>query len=174
MGGTLIGSSGAVTNSVNRTRGATHAVIAMALFHQQFRPAAGYQLAFSYTRPEFSYSYGSPGYINGRVYEAAATYVVQGPGRGRLSTSAEAGAGVMRFTPTIKEATTGDNTRVAGIFGVAANLMLSKHIGLRAAYRGQVFKGPDFQYSGISAPITTSTLLSNEPSLGITYRFSHR
>ncbi len=174
MGGTLIPTHYNDVSGVPTSSGATHAVTAIAMFHQQFRPVAGYRITLSYSRPEFFYGYSSPGYINGRMYEAAGTYVVQGPGKGRLSTSVEAGAGVMHITPTIKDPTTGSNMRVAGIVGVAADLMLSKRIGIHAAYRGQVFNGPDFQYSGIGAPINTKILVSNEPSLGITYRFSPR
>ena len=174
MGGTLIPTHYNDVSGKPTSSGATHAVIAIASFHQQFRPAAGYRVTLSYSRPEFFYGYGTFGYVNGRMYEAAGTYVVQGPSRGRLSTSVEAGAGFMHLTPTIKDPTTGNNTRVAGILGVGADLMLSKRIGIHAAYRGQVFNGPDFQYSGIGAPINTKILVSNEPSLGITYRFSHR
>jgi hypothetical protein len=183
MGGTFIvtrDATGSSTGAGSGSEGATHAVAAIAAFHQQLRPAIGYRIEASYTAPDFGYGYkssnsfGTVGYINGRVYELAGTYVVQGPHRGRLSSSAEAGGGLMAFLPAQKSAYTSYNLRGAAVLGVAANVALTKHLSLHAAYRAQAFKGPDFEYSffGSAIPVTT-TLFSQEPSLGITYRFSH-
>jgi hypothetical protein len=105
------------------------------------------------------------------VYELAATYVVQGPHRGGLSTSAEAGGGVMAVLPTVPDSETSYNLRGAAVVGVAAEVALSKHLGIHLGYRAQVFKGPDFQYSGTDKSIVGTTFLSNEPTVGITYRF---
>ncbi len=181
MGGTLIGTRQAGSNGTNSySQGATHAISAVAAFHQQLRPAVGYRLTASYTRPEFQYTLRSPITtgstidVNGRVYELAGTYVVQGPHHGRLSTSAEAGAGVMGFLPTLPSADTGDNVRVAAVYGAAAEVGLSKHLAVHLAYRGQAFKGPDFKYTGFFGPVPTAVLLSNEPMVGITYRFPHK
>jgi opacity protein-like surface antigen len=178
MGGTLIGTR-ATGGTDSSTQGATHAVIALAAFHQQLHPFVGYRVAVSYTRPDFQYSHqgtstsGLNSDLNGRVYELATTYVVQGPHHGAVSTSVEAGAGMMAFLPTQQNyyTSTSNNLRAAAVVGVNAEYALTKHLAIHAAYRAQVFKGPDFNYSGPGAPATASTLFSNEPMLGITYRF---
>ncbi len=107
---------------------------------------------------------------SGRIYDLAATYVVQGPHLERLSTSVEAGAGIM-FVPTLPTANASHNLRSAAIVGVAAEYELTKRLGLHLGYRAQAFKTPDFNYSGNDKHIVTTTLISNEPTEGITYRF---
>ena len=181
MGGTLIGTREVSSSGTeSHSQGATHAVSAMAAFHQQLRPAVGYRIAVSYTRPDFHYGYrgttttGSAQNIDSSVYELAATYVVQGPHRGALSTSAEAGAGLMGFLPTPQRTDTSYNLRGAAVIGIAADVALTKHLAVHAAYRAQVFRGPDFNYNGVATPVVTTTLFSNEPTIGITYRFSHK
>lgn len=181
MGGTLIGTrQGSSSGALENFQGASRAVSAVAAFHQQLRPAVGYRLTFSYTRPEFIFttrnatlSYGTT-HVNSRVFELAGTYVVRGPQRGRVSTFAEAGAGLMSFLPTVAEVNTHSNLRGAAVFGIGAEVALTKRLALHAAYRGQVFQGPDFKADGPVGPYVTSTLFSNEPTVGITYRFVHK
>ncbi|HTV09813.1 MAG TPA: hypothetical protein VMD97_12290 [Candidatus Aquilonibacter sp.] len=181
MGGTLIGtrdagSAGTGTSS----EGATHAVSALAAFHQQLRPAVGYRIAFSYTRPDFLYNYVAPGTtgsqidIDGRVFEVAGTYVIQGPHTQRLSTAVEAGGGLMGFETNTQNSYTSSNIRGAAVAGVSAEIALTKEIAIHAAFRAQAFKGPDFHYSGNAIPLSTATLFSKEPMVGITFRFSAR
>jgi hypothetical protein len=178
MGGTLIGTRevGGPGTEVH-TLGATHAISALAAFHQQLRPAVGYRIAVSYTRPDFLYSLrdattnSGQRDINGRIYELAATYVVQGPHRGNLSTSAEAGGGMMAILPTVQDdPDTSYNLRGAAVVGVSADIALTKHLGIHAAYRAQLFKGPDF-HDTVDRGIAGTTFVSNEPMVGITYRF---
>ncbi len=82
--------------SATQVDGASHAVSALGSFHQQWRPLAGYRVTVSYSRPDFNFENSSYGgaHINARIYEVAGTYVVQGPHRGFLSTTVEAGAGL--------------------------------------------------------------------------------
>jgi hypothetical protein len=178
MGGTLIGTREASgTGTVVHTLGATHAVSALAAFHQQLRPAVGYRVAVSYTRPDFQYGLrdattnSGQQDINGRIYELAATYVVQGPHRGGLSTSVEAGGGLMTILPTLPGTDTSHNVRGTGVAGIAADYALTKHLGIHLAYRAQVFKGPDFNAGATDKFVAGTTFLSNEPMVGITYRF---
>lgn len=181
VGGTLIGTRQANNSGTEqRFQGATRAISALAAFHEQLRPLLGYRLTASYTRPEFQYtvrtstSTGSTVSVNSRVYELAATYVVQGPHHGRLTTSAEAGAGFMGFLPTTASTETSYNLRGAAVVGVAAEVSLTKHVAMHVGYRGQAFKGPDFKYSAFTGPVATTTMFTNEPALGITYRFSQK
>jgi|GEM_PF-6009194 len=181
IGGTFLGTRKSTADGVTHSEGGTHAVAAIASFHQQFRPLAGYRIEVSYTRPDFQYSkstatsnYGQQS-INGRVYELAGTYVVQGPRRGGVTTYVEAGAGVMAFLPTIPDNGTDYDISPAGILGLAADVPLTKHLGVHAAYRVQVFRGPDFHASTAIYPLANSNILvGQEPSVGITYRFTQK
>ncbi len=101
MGGMLIGSRDVTSNGTTHSQSATHAVSAIASFHQQLRPAIGYRVTASYARPDFQYeSANGQSQINGSVYEVAGTYVFQGPHHGRVSTGVEGGAGLMTILPT--------------------------------------------------------------------------
>lgn len=181
IGGTFLGTRESTANGITRSEGGTHAVAAIASFHQQFRPLAGYRIVVSYTRPDFQYSkstatntYGQQS-INGRVFELASTYVVQGPRRGGVTTYVEAGAGVMAFLPTIPDNGTDYDISPAGIVGLSADVPLTKHLGVHAAYRVQVFRGPDFHASTAIYPLANSNILvGQEPSVGITYRFTQK
>lgn len=178
MGGVLIGTRDFTSGGTTHYQGATHAVSAIASFHQQFRPAIGYRVAVSYARPTFQYGNSGQSTINGRLYEVAGMYVVQGPHGGRVSTSVEAGGGLMSFQSTDKNSNNGSNLRGAAIIGVGADFAVTKHLSIQASYRMQVFKGPDFQSTGQSTvtpvPVVATTLISNEPMVGITYHFSSR
>jgi hypothetical protein len=81
-------------------------VVTLASIRQQLNPWLGYRIAASYTDPTFTDSYtpsiATPNpsaygnlIIYRRIDEFSATYVVQGPHHGRLTTSAEAGAAVL-------------------------------------------------------------------------------
>ena len=181
IGGTFIGTRGKIENGFNKAEGANHSVATIGSLHQQFRPLVGYRVAISYTRPDFRYnsststSTTSSQYIYSSVYELAGTYVVRGPHHGRLSTYAEAGAGMMAFLPRFTDTGNDYNISPAGIVGVSAEVPVSKHFGVRAAYRAQVFKGPDFHASPAIYPLANSAILiSQEPSVGITYRFTQK
>ncbi len=177
MGGMLIGTREFTNNGSTHSQGASPAVSANASFHQQLRPALGYRVAVSYSNPDFHYgSNGGVTNLSGRIYEVAGTYVVQGPRRGIVSTTIEGGAGLMRILPPDNGTTTDKrNLRGAAIVGVSAEFAVSRHLAVQTGYRIQVFKGPNFQPTVSSTiPILSTTLISNEPMVGITYRFSRK
>lgn len=182
IGGTFIGTQGSSSNGATLSQGATRAVSANASFHQQFRPAIGYRAEVSFTHPDFVYGYrnsSNAGFqvnMERRIYEVSGTYVIQGPHRGALSTSAEAGGGLMTFLPSSNSSDTRSSVRGAGIVGVSAEFDLTKHLAVHTGYRLRVFKGPDLESDGTfsAIPVTSTTLFSNEPVMGITYRFTRK
>ena len=184
MGDTLIGTREVSdSNGQLRTQGATHALSAIGSFHQQIRPAIGYRFTASYNRPHYRYldhfsSNGAVGQedVAAHVYSFAGTYVVQGPHHGNVSTTAEAGTALIAFLPLpdANGSTGGANVRPAAVLGVGAEIGVTKHIAINAGYRLQIFKGPDFRSSNAGLPQITTTLVSNEPSVGISYRFAHK
>jgi opacity protein-like surface antigen len=168
-----------ITQSKSQT--ASPAVGALVSFHQQFRPWLGYSVTATYFHPTFEYSneittpngtYGiGPNLVNTLVYEVGGTYVVQGPHRGRLTTSVEAGASMLDFVPNANDSQT-TSIRPAAIAGVGTQVALTKRFSLRAAYRAQIYKGPAFSDTNTTGTFTsTSTVFSSNAILGITYRF---
>ncbi|QMV18749.1 hypothetical protein GOB94_08680 [Granulicella sp. 5B5] len=159
-------------------QGATPAVGALASFHQQFSPLFGYRITGAYSRPTLSYSYqaaastaAQPGSstITTQILEFSGTYTVLGPHTHRLHTSAEAGGGLLIFHPAEPGTSINSVARPVAIAGVGAELAITQHLGLRAQYRALVFETPDFHDPSFPVPITTSVVLSSQPSIGITY-----
>ncbi len=188
VGGTFIPEHDSLTAGTEpRTLTVTHAIVAIGSLHQQFRPTFGYRVTLSYTRPEFGYTYSSApsatpgtrfaegGSINSRIFEAAGTYVIQGPHHKRLTTSADAGGAIMAFLPSSgADPSTSYSFRGAGVLGVNLDYAITKHIGARLGYRAQLFRSPNFRYSGGIIPVATPIVVDHEPSLGVTYTFGKR
>jgi hypothetical protein len=163
----------------------TPAVGALASVRQQFRPWLGYRLTASYSRPTFIDSYkpsnssnqeGTYGSLNltRTIYELSGTYVAQGPHRGRFTTSAEAGAGVLAIqsVDTTDYPTTNVHSfRPTAIVGVGTELALTRHWGIRAEYRALLYKPPAFASTGGASVPAGPLTFTSQPILGITYRF---
>jgi hypothetical protein len=171
--------TGAVASYTQET---TPSVGALVAFHQQLRPLLGYRITVDYSEPTYQYVYTSPGssgegnIVYQHVYELSGTYVVQGPHHRRISTSAEAGAGLLAFLPANTEQTTlpvGNSFRAVGVIGGSAELALSRHIAIHVGYRGLFYKSPTvYPTYGTSIPPAPNNLtFSNEPLIGLTYRF---
>ena len=172
VGGTFIVPHSSLTAGTElRTLNATKAIAAVGSFHQQYSRYAGYRVTLSYTRPTLIYSYsGAYGQVTSRMYEAAGTYVVRGPHRGFLSTTADAGLGIIALLP---EGDPGANYgySAAALLGVAADVALTKHVSARLQYRAQVLRTPAFAGGSIYIPTVKAVVVSNEPAAGIVYRF---
>lgn len=168
-----------MTRSTSQT--ASPAVGALASFHQQLRPWLGYSVTATYFHPTFEYSdytttpngtsASGPSLVNTLVYEVGGTYVVQGPHRGRLTTSVEAGASMLDFVPNANESQT-TSLRAAAIAGVGTQIALTKRFSLHAGYRAQIYKAPAFSDIHTTGTFTsTNTVFTSNAILGITYRF---
>jgi hypothetical protein len=163
------------------TQSTTPSFGALASFHQQLRPWLGYRLTGSYSHPTFEYTYsttlgGSGNIVKERIYELSATYVVQGPHRHRITTSAEAGAALLAFHPTNPNQSISPphaTNLPAGVFGVSAELALTRHLALHAGYRALLYDIPaNYPTYGATVPSAPGNLtLTSEPVAGITYRF---
>ena len=90
----------------------------------------------------------------------------------RFSPYALAGGGGLIFHPTGNRGGTvlGADTQTQGAFlyGGGADYFLTKHLSLRAEYRGFVYKAPDFGLQSLKSDSWTHTA---QPSAGIAYRF---
>ena len=83
-----------------------------------------------------------------------------------------AGAGALVFDPTGKvgEFVPGAQyqARAAFVYGGGVDYKVSRHLAVRAEYRGFVYERPDFGLQGLHSGSTTHTA---QPSAGIVFRF---
>ena len=111
--------------------------------------------------------------VQANVHAVTADLVVNLPLRiRRVSTYALAGGGGLIFDPTRNSggfapgATT--QGRGAFLYGGGADYAFTRHLSLRAEYRGFVYKNPDF---GLAALHTDSWTHTAQPSAGIVLHF---
>ena len=152
----------------------------LASFHQQFRSWLGYRITATHSEPTFEYTYSPPSggsagiTVPQNAYELSATYVVRGPRHRQVSTYAEAGAGVLAFHPTNPNSAlgVGNVLRSTAVFGISADLALTRHWSLHAGYRALLYKSPPaYIATGFDIPTAGNLTFSNQPVLGLTYRF---
>jgi outer membrane immunogenic protein len=115
-------------------------------------------------------NYGAGGSLAGvdsRSHELSAAYVFRFPMK-RVTPFALAGAGGLIFDP---RNFTGASTqaRAAFVYGGGADLNLSKHVFMRAEYRGFVYNSPTYDIPGLNG--SDRVTHRAEPSLGFGYRF---
>jgi hypothetical protein len=190
FGNITLGSS-TTSGTATYTQTTTPAIGALASFHQQLHPWLGYRITATHSEPTFRYDYQVPtpyssapvsttagNTVYEHLYEVAGTYVVQGPHRRRISTAAEAGAGFLAFLPpsaNIGNPPLINAYRAEAVLGVSAELALTRHVALHAGYRALLYKSPASYYGssyGVAVPSDPGNLtLSNEPVIGLTYRF---
>ena len=166
------------------TQSLTPSAGVLGTFRQSFRPWLGYVVNFGYTRASVhdTNAYGgstSDYYIANDVYETSIAYLMERHFTRKLSGFFDIGGGAMTFLPVHRGATAidyapgrerayvpGVNFRPAGVGGFGVDYQFNSAWGLRAEYRGQIYKYPDYgtdQFKYVT--------LSNEPTVSLTYRF---
>ena len=155
--------------------------------HQQFRPLAGYHVNFGYTRLTQNYERNdgnvnpstgvtsgtfTRGSIPADMYEVSGTYVVKRPQLGRqYQPFAEAGGGVVIFAPTTPPYKGFASYRASFVFGAGVEYRMGYHLGLRAEYRGLLYKYPDFGSVISTVPTSKFFTVTSEPAISLIYRF---
>ncbi len=105
--------------------------------------------------------------LENRTHEVSAAYVFRFPMR-RITPFALAGVGGLVFDP--KNFAGADyQGRAAFVYGGGADINFSRHIFVRAEYRGLVYNSPTYNLPGLNG-IDRVTHLA-EPSVGFGYRF---
>jgi hypothetical protein len=147
-------------------------------FRQTFGPWLGYSANFGYSRVAEHFFNDAQGIgldphgesnVGTNMYEYSLTYVIHTRVNKRFSIFADAGLGGLTFVPTQKQYNLypADQNLPTGIFGSGADLHLSRHLDVRAEYRGLFYKSPHlFSYP-------TSLTLTSEPTLSLVYNFTH-
>lgn len=129
---------------------------------------------YGYTRNTHSFagSFGSNA-IESDVHLATGDIVMKLPAfSDRWSPYLLAGGGALIFNPTgagkAADPGVGLQARAAFLYGGGVDVNVTRHIALRAEYRGYVYQAPDFQLSSLKTDATTHTA---QPSAGIVFRF---
>jgi hypothetical protein len=162
---------------------------ALGSFRQTFKPWLGYSVNFGYTRAAEHYTnnagFGSAGSatnfsIPANLYEISASYVAEKKLSPRLRAFADVGAGAMIFLPVHRGADAATfvpnradvpftNYRPMGVGGIGFDYSLTPHLGLRAEYRGQLYK-----YADYGNVLPRNVTVTSAPTFSLTYNFGGR
>jgi outer membrane immunogenic protein len=127
---------------------------------------------YGYDRNTQSYFGSGFGRVQSNVHQVTGEAVVKLPGLLRLQPYALAGGGALMFDPTGNAGGSfaGATWQAKGafVYGAGADYAFTRHISLRAEYRGFVYKAPDFNVASLNTNAWTHTA---QPSAGIVFRF---
>jgi outer membrane immunogenic protein len=127
---------------------------------------------YGYDRNTQFYFGGTSARVQSDIHQFTGEAIVKLPTFARLQPYALAGAGALVFDPTgnaggsFAGATL--ETKPAFVYGVGAQYAFTRHLSLRAEYRGLVYKAPSFNLAGLN---TDSWTQIAQPSAGIVFRF---
>jgi outer membrane immunogenic protein len=127
---------------------------------------------YGYDRNTQFYFGGAPARVQADIHQITGSAVVKLPTFARLHPYALAGAGALVFDPTGNFGGTFSGatleTKPTFVYGVGAQYAFTRHLSLRAEYRGLVYKAPSFNLAGLN---TDSWTQIAQPSAGIAFRF---
>jgi len=120
-----------------------------------------------------NFTKGAPFNVQANVHQATAALVVTPPvSVAKLRPYLLSGSGALVFDPTASSGGTVPGAqrqaKAAFVYGGGADYDLTRHLSLRAEYRGFVYKRPDFGLSNLNSDVTAHTA---QPSAGIVIRF---
>ena len=141
-------------------------------YSYQFNKWAGAEGNYGYTRNTQNYigSIGSSP-IQADVHEITGSFVAHIPVNVRnVRPYALAGAGALVFDPTDKVLIggVGRQTKATFVYGGGVNFDVTRNFGVRAEYRGLVYKVPDFTLDNLNLDKVTHLA---QPSVGFFVRF---
>ncbi len=127
---------------------------------------------YGYDRNTQSYFGGTTARIQANIHTITGSAVVKLPGFAKLQPYVLGGGGALSFDPTNNSGGSfvGATWQAKGAFlyGGGADYAFTRHISLRAEYRGYIYKEPDFYLTGLNTDTWTHIA---QPSAGIVYRF---
>ena len=143
-------------------------------YSYQFNRWAGAEGNYGYTQNTLN-TVGSFGQssIRSDFHEMTGAFVAHIPlSAPRVRPYALAGGGALVFNPTddAKRMNAGIDrqTKAAFVYGGGANFDVTPHFGVRAEYRGLVYKAPDFKLDNLNLDKVTHLA---QPSAGVYFRF---
>ena len=127
---------------------------------------------YGYDRNTQNYFGGTAGRVESNIHQITGAAVVKLPTFARLQPYVLGGGGALVFDPTGNAggsfAGASRQTQGAFLYGGGADYAFTKHISLRAEYRGYVYKAPNFNLTGLNTDTWTHTA---QPSAGIVFKF---
>ena len=127
---------------------------------------------YGYDRNTQSYIGSTSARVQSNIHQITGSAVVKLPGFARIQPYALAGGGGLMFDPTNNAGGTSagatSQTRGAFLYGGGADYAFTRHLSLRAEYRGFVYKVPNFNVASLKTDSWTHTA---QPSAGIVFRF---
>jgi opacity protein-like surface antigen len=141
-------------------------------YSYQFNRWAGAEGNYGYTRNTQNYS-GSLGdsSLQADIHEFTGAFVAHLPVNvAKVRPYALAGAGALVFDPTDKFVVNGTErqTKATFVYGGGVNFDVSNNFGVRAEYRGLLYKVPDFSLGNLNLDKVTHLA---QPSIGFFIRF---
>jgi len=141
-------------------------------YSYQFSKYFGAEGNYGYTRNTQNYiTLGGPSSLQANFHEVTGTLVAHIPVNARhFRPYALGGGGALVFDPTEKFVVSGASRQTRGtfVYGGGANFDITRAFGLRAEYRGLVYKVPDFNVNSLNPDKFTHLA---QPSVGFFVRF---
>jgi opacity protein-like surface antigen len=141
-------------------------------YSYQFNRWFGAEANYGYTRNTQNYiTIGGPPSLQADTHEVTAALVAHIPlNVRRFRPYALGGAGALVFDPTDKFVVAGAEQQARGtfVYGGGANFDITNNFGVRAEYRGLVYKIPDFSLTNFNLDKFTHIA---QPSVGFFFRF---
>ena len=154
------------SNGVDQT--ATNSGGVLASYRYFFTNHHGVEVNYGYALNTQAYALTSgPLGVKSRTHEASAAYVLRFPMK-RWSPFVLAGVGGLVFDP---QDAPGANTqaRAGFVYGGGADFKITRHVFMRAEYRGIVYNSPTYELAGFNG--LDRVTHRAEPSVGFGYRF---
>jgi opacity protein-like surface antigen len=170
--GTALITKDSTSDTTSTLRQATKSGGLLVGYSYQFNRWIGAEGNYGYTRNTQNYI-GSIGQssIRADMHEFTGSFVVHVPvSAAHVRPYALAGAGALVFDPTNDSLTSGGErqTKAAFVYGGGVNFDVTHNFGVRAEYRGLVYKVPDFGFTELNLDKVTHLA---QPSVGFFFRF---
>jgi len=143
---------------------ATNSGGVLASYRFWFDRHSGIEANYAFTQN--TEKYGLTG-VDTNSHEVSGAYVFRIPMR-RLTPFVLAGAGALVFDPQNFTGAS-SQTRAAFVYGGGADVSLTRHLYMRAEYRGLVYNSPTYDVSGFNG--LDRVTHRAEPTLGFGWRF---
>ena len=144
---------------------ATNGAGFLATYRFFFNDHNGVELNYGYSQN--TQNYVGLGGVDSRSHEVSAAYILRFPMK-RWTPFVLAGAGGLLFQPN-NFSLADTQARAAGVYGGGADINLSRHVFVRAEYRGLIYNSPTFGLMALSGADRITHRA--EPSIGFGYRF---
>lgn len=125
---------------------------------------------YGFDRNTQSYFGGVSERVETNVHTFTGSAVVKLPTIAKLEPYLLGGGGALLFDPTSKGSNFGATRQAQGtfVYGGGADYAFTRHISIRAEYRGYVYKAPDFNLTNLRTDTWTHVA---SPSAGIVFHF---